>query len=84
MIWSLDRASSFSTTVSYINDQERKTRLFSHYSHYRHGSASVDKSTDHNDKHRMLSHVIKAQRHSDPYSIKWITQRPDDIENLGM
>jgi hypothetical protein len=72
----LDRVSlPITTTKSFINNQERKSPLFPHYSHHRHGSSSS--SIDKNDIHHpLLSHAIKAQRHSDPYSIKWITEGP--------
>ncbi|CAF3470621.1 unnamed protein product, partial [Rotaria sp. Silwood2] len=76
------RASSSLTTVTSINEQERKTRIFSHYSHHRHGSSSVDKNINYNDNYRLLSHIIKAQRHSDPYSIKWITEGPHDVKDF--
>ncbi len=45
---------------------------FPHYTHHRHVSSSS--SIDKNDLHRPFLHAIKAQRHSDPYSIKWITE----------
>ncbi|CAF4647799.1 unnamed protein product, partial [Rotaria sp. Silwood1] len=76
------RASSSLSTVSSINEQERKTRLFSHYTHHRHGSPSVDKNINYNDNYRLFSHMIKAQRHSDPYSIKWITEGPHEVRDF--
>jgi hypothetical protein len=63
------------STKSLINDQERKPIAFPHYSHHRHVSSSTDK-TEPYDIHRPFLHAIKAQRHSDPYSIKWITEGP--------
>ncbi|CAF2127500.1 unnamed protein product [Rotaria magnacalcarata] len=79
-----NRASSSLSTVSYLSDQDRKTRLFSHYSHYQHGLSSAGKNVDSNDNnhHRLLPHIIKAQRHSDPYSIKWITQGPHTVRDF--
>lgn len=72
------------STQSFINDQERKSFTFTHYSHYRHGSSSssIDKN-DPNDIHRPLLHAIKIQRHSDPHSIKWITEGPRRDMNSG-
>ncbi|CAF0819558.1 unnamed protein product [Rotaria sp. Silwood1] len=75
------RMSIPTTTLSFINDQERKPISFSHYSHHRHVSSSIDKN-DHNDIHRPLLHAIKVQRHSDPYSIKWITEGPHRDMNI--
>jgi hypothetical protein len=82
----LDRVLLSTSTLSDINDQERKSLLFSHYSHYRHGSSSssIDKSIDYNDNNRPFSHIIKAQRQSDPYSIKWITEGPQQVRDAGM
>jgi hypothetical protein len=70
--------------VSSIDEQERKSMLYSHYSHHRQGSSSIGKSIDYNDNHRLYPHVIKAQRHSDPYSIKWITEGPHQVKDSGM
>jgi hypothetical protein len=68
------------STKSLINNQERKTISFPHYTHHKHGllsSSSIDK----NDNQRPFLNAIKAQRHSDPYSIKWITEGPNrDID----
>ncbi|CAF3366849.1 unnamed protein product [Rotaria socialis] len=71
------RMSVSTSTQSFVNDQERKPISFSHYSHYRHGSSSssIDKN-DRSDIHRPIVNAIKVQRHSDPYSIKWITEGP--------
>jgi len=81
----LDRALVSTSTKSFINNQERKPVSFPHYSHHRHGSSSsslIDKN-DHNDIHRPFLHAIKAQRHSDPYSIKWITEGPNRDSDTG-
>jgi hypothetical protein len=43
----------------------------------------MDKSIDYNGNHRLFSHIIKAQRHSDPYSIKWITEGPHYFKHSG-
>lgn len=56
------------STKSSLNHQERKPVSFPHYTH---------RHTDRIGHHRTFSHVIKAQRHSDPYSIKWITEGPN-------
>ncbi|CAF1186469.1 unnamed protein product [Rotaria sordida] len=82
IVYDHNRASSSLSTVSSINEQERKTRLFSHYSHHRHGSSSSSKNIEYNDNYRLLSHIIKAQRHSDPYSIKWITEGPYEVRDF--
>jgi hypothetical protein len=70
--------------MSSLNEQEQKSQLFSRYPHSQHGSSSIDKSNDYDDNHNLLSHVVKAQRHSDPYSIKWITQGPHRTRDSGM
>jgi hypothetical protein len=69
------RATFSTSTKSITNNQERKPTSFPHYNHHRHGSSSslIDKT----DVHRLFSHAVKAQRHSDPYSIKWITEGPN-------
>ncbi len=76
----LDRMAFPTTTKSIINNQEQKPVSFPHYTHHRHGSSSSSSSSidknDHNDIHRLFPHAVKAQRHSDPYSIKWITEGP--------
>ncbi len=82
----LDRVSLSSSPQSFLNDQERKPISFPHYSHHRHESSSSSiHKTEHNDIHRPFLNAIKAQRHSDPYSIKWITEGPyrniDDYVN---
>jgi hypothetical protein len=63
------------STNSFVNNPERKPISFPHYTHHLHGSSSssIDKN---DDIHRSFLHAIKAQRHSDPYSIKWITEGP--------
>jgi hypothetical protein len=80
----LDRVSVPTSTKSSINNPDRKTISFPHYTHHRHGSSSssIDK-TEHNDIHRPFLHAIKAQRHSDPYSIKWITEGPNRDADSG-
>ncbi|CAF2730508.1 unnamed protein product [Rotaria sp. Silwood2] len=75
------RMSISTTTLSFINDQERKPISFSHYSHHRHVSSSIDKNAQH-DIHRPFLHANKVQRHSDPYSIKWITEGPHRNMNI--
>ena len=62
------------STKSFLNNQERKPISFPHYSHHRHDSSSS--SSIYKTEHRPFLHAIKAQRHSDPYSIKWITEGP--------
>lgn len=70
----LDRASmSTSTSSSFLSNPEYKPLSFPHYSHHRHDSSS---SSVHKHDQRPFLHAIKAQRHSDPYSIKWITEGP--------
>lgn len=77
------------STKSNINNQERKPVSFPHYTH-RHGSSSSSSSAslidrnNPNDGHRLFSHAIKAQRHSDPYSIKWITEGPHREIDSGL
>jgi len=57
-----------------LNHPERKLVSFPHYTH---------RHTDRiGGQHRTFSHIIKAQRHSDPYSIKWITEGPNS-NNIG-
>lgn len=68
-------------TSTKSNNQERKPVSFPHYTH-RHGS-SIDRNNL-NDGHRLFSHAIKAQRHSDPYSIKWITEGPHRETDSGL
>jgi hypothetical protein len=77
----LGRISSSLSAVPFIDDQEQKSLVFPHH---RHGSSSINKNIDHNDNHRLFSHIIKAQRHSDPYSIKWITEGPHEVKDSGM
>jgi len=69
------RVSLPTSTKSFINNPEQNPISFPHYTHHRYGSSSIDKN-DYNDNHRPFLHAIKAQRHSDPYSIKWITEGP--------
>jgi len=69
-----NRISSSINTVSSISEQERKSLVSSHYPHQRHESSSID------NRH-LLSHIVKAQRHSDPYSIKWITKGPHEVKD---
>jgi hypothetical protein len=76
----LDRGLLPTSTKSMINNQERKTVSFPHYTH-RHVSSSF---TDKTDVHRLFSHAVKAQRHSDPYSIKWITEGPNRDTDSGL
>ena len=78
----LDRISVSTSTKSSINDQERKSISFPHYTHHRHGSSSTDKN-DYNDVHRSFPHAVKAQRHSDSYSIKWVTEGPHRDSDYG-
>ena len=80
----LDRFSPSLSAVPAVNEQERKALLFSHYSHHQHVPSSIEKSIDYNDNQRVFSHIIKAQRHSDPYSIKWITEGPHYVRDSGM
>lgn len=82
----LDRGGSPTSTKSNINNQERKTVSFPHYTHHRHGSSpsSLIDRNNYNDGHRLFSHAIKAQRHSDPYSIKWITEGPNRETDYGL
>ncbi|CAM4872694.1 unnamed protein product [Rotaria socialis] len=51
---------------------------------YNRASSSLSKNVDSNDNnhHRLLPHIIKAQRHSDPYSINWITQGPHIVRDF--
>jgi len=77
----LDRVSSSLSAVPSVDDQERKSLVFPHH---RHGASSIDKNIDHNDNHHLFSHIIKAQRHSDPYSIKWITEGPHEVKDSSM
>ncbi|CAF0784482.1 unnamed protein product [Adineta steineri] len=72
------RMSLSTSTKSYIDNQEHKPFSFPHYSHHRHESSqpSIYK-TD----HRPFLHAIKAQRHSDATSIKWITDGPHPQDN---
>ncbi len=63
-----------------INEQERKSLLFSHYPYHRHGSSSIDKNIDYSDNR----HLIKNQQHGDPYSIKWVTEGPQKVKDSGM
>ena len=72
----LDRVSmstSTSSSSSFLSNPEYKPLSFPHYSHHRHDSSS---SAVHKHEQRPFLHAIKAQRHSDPYSIKWITEGP--------
>jgi len=70
--------------VPSINEQEPKSLEFPHYPHDRHGSSSIDRSIEYNNNHWLLSHIIKAQRHSDPYSVQWITEGPNKVKDSGM
>lgn len=72
----LDRITGLSTSKMFSNEKERKPTNSHHYTHYRHSSSSVDKLSEPNNIYRPFLHAIKAQRHSDPYSIKWITESP--------
>lgn len=62
---------SASTTRNSLHD--RKPNSFPHYSHHRH---NPDNHIEQPNIYRPFLHAIKAQRHSDPYSIKWITEGP--------
>ena len=79
----LDRGVPSTSTKSIPNNQERKSVSFPHYTHHRHGLSSIDKH-DPNEIHRLFSHAVKAQRHSDPYSIKWITEGPQRDLDSGL
>lgn len=74
----LDRVLQATTPKIFVREQERKPLAFPHYTHHRHGSpsSSVDNHIEQNSIYRPLLHAIKVQRHSDPYSIKWITEGP--------
>lgn len=50
-----------------ISEDERKSLLLSHYPEHRH----------------LFSHIAKIQRHSDPYSIQWITDGPQEQKDTG-
>lgn len=50
-----------------VNEQERKSLIISHYPEHRH----------------LFSHMVKVQRHSDPYSSKWVTEGPKEENNTG-
>jgi hypothetical protein len=80
----LDRVSSSLNPVSSINEQEQKSLVFSHYPHHRHESSSLNKNVDFNDNRHLFSHIVKAQRHSDPHSIKWITEGPQEMKDSGI
>ena len=80
----LDRVALPSTARPTHHERERKPVLYSHYTHHRHSSSSsssVDKIAESNNIYRPFLHAIKAQRHSDPYSIKWITEGPHRDSN---
>ena len=80
----LDRVVTSPSTVSTIGAQEQKSSLFSH--HHRHATSPAvpaDKKIDESDLHRPLSHAIKAQRHSDPYAIQWITETSHPLREAG-
>ncbi|CAF0963417.1 unnamed protein product [Adineta ricciae] len=66
-------STSTSSSSSFLSNPEYKPLSFPHYSHHRHDSSS---SAVHKHEQRPFLHAIKAQRHSDPYSIKWITEGP--------
>lgn len=65
------RVPSASTSRTSLHD--RKPNSFPHYSHHRH---NPDNQIEQPNIYRPFLHAIKAQRHSDPYSIKWITEGP--------
>ncbi|CAF1281942.1 unnamed protein product [Adineta steineri] len=69
------------STASPSNEQDQNFLISSYYSNSRHELPTIDKNTNYNDNHQLFSHVMKAQRHSDPYSIKWITDGPHHLRN---
>ena len=78
----LDRVTMPTSTKSLLDNPEQKPISFLHYSHHRYSTYSSSLAKD--DHHRPFSHAIKAQRHSDPYSIKWITQGPPRDPDTGV
>ncbi|UJR21290.1 hypothetical protein I4U23_024382 [Adineta vaga] len=77
------RTLASSSTVPSLNEKERHSPIISHKSNPRVGSSSsTDKAIEYNEHHHLFSKIVKAERHSDPYSIKWITKVPSSIKDF--
>ncbi|CAF0874707.1 unnamed protein product [Adineta ricciae] len=75
------RISSSSTAIPSLDEQERNFPIISHKSNNQVAS-SADQTIEYNEHHPLFSKIVKAQRHSDPYSIKWITDVPSRAKDF--
>ncbi|CAF0724284.1 unnamed protein product [Adineta ricciae] len=75
------RISSSSTAIPSLDEQERNFPIISHKSNNQ-ITSSADKTIEYNEHHPLFSKIVKAQRHSDPYSIKWITDVPSRFNDF--
>ena len=82
------RSALWTSTRSSVNENEPQALLPGrHHQQQQHGSissSSIDKAMNSNEQHRPFLHSIKAQRFSDPYSIQWITETPQQLKDTGM